>query len=333
MITCFQNIPEGSDMSKAKLLITDGLSPEGLQMLEKSGLFEITFHKAVEKEALKGMLPQADALVIRSATKMTKDLIDCATKLKVIMRAGAGVDNVDVTHATQKKVLVLNCPGTNNNAVAELTLGFLLGLMREIPRATAGMKNNLWEKKDLVGFEASGRTIGLLGFGAIGALVGKACHALGMQVVVFDPRAAELKAQNSFVKSWASSVDEVFASADVVSLHLPLMDSTKNSIGPAQFGKMKKGSYFINASRGGIANEAALLEALNNGTLAGAALDVFDQEPTPADHPLVKHPRVICAPHIGAATKEAQHKVGLAAAHYLIQYYSEGTAPSAVNHV
>lgn len=322
-------------MSKAKLLITDGLSNEGVQALEQSGLFEVSFHKAVEKEALKAMLPGFEAIVIRSATKMTKELIDAGTNLKVIMRAGAGVDNVDVPHATSKKVLVLNCPGVNNNAVAELTIGFLFSLMREIPRATAGMKANLWEKKELVGGEVAGRTIGLLGFGAIGNLVGKACHALGMNVIVFDPRASELKAKGeySFVKAWHSSMDEVFASADVVSLHMPLMDSTKNSVGAAQFGKMKKGSYFINCARGGIADEAALLEALNNGTIAGAALDVFAQEPTAPDHPLVKHSKVICAPHIGAATKEAQHKVGLAAAKWLIEFYKEGRASTAVNKI
>jgi D-3-phosphoglycerate dehydrogenase len=320
-------------MAKAKLLITDGLSADGLANLEKSGLFDITFHKSVEKEALKAMLPGYEAIVIRSATKMTKELIDAAPQLKVIMRAGAGVDNVDVPHATSKKVLVLNCPGVNNNAVAELTLGFLFGLMREIPRATAGMKANRWEKKELVGNEAAGRTIGILGFGAIGGIVGRACHALGMNVLVYDPRANELKSkpEYSFVKGWASSMDLVFSDADVVTLHVPLMDATKNSIGAAQFGKMKKGSYFINCSRGGIANEADLLEALNNGTIAGAALDVFDKEPTPENHPLVQHPKVICSPHIGAATKEAQHKVGLAAAKYLIDFYQEGKAPTAVN--
>lgn len=322
-------------MSKPKLLITDGLSSDGLQALENSGLFDISFHKAVEKDALKTMLATAEALVIRSATKMTKDLIDLAPKLKVIMRAGAGVDNVDVKHATEKKILVLNCPGVNNNAVAELTLGFLFGLMREIPRATSGMKANLWEKKDLVGGEVAGRSIGILGFGAIGGLVGKACNALGMSVTAFDPAAATLKTkpEYSFVKKWANTLDEVFAECDVVSVHMPLMDATKNSIGAAQFGKMKKGSYFINCSRGGIASEAALLEKLNDGTIAGAALDVFDQEPTPPDHPLVKHPKVICSPHIGAATKEAQHKVGIAAAKYLIDFYREGKAPTAVNKV
>ncbi|MGZ3692692.1 MAG: hydroxyacid dehydrogenase [Bdellovibrionota bacterium] len=320
-------------MAKTKLLITDGLSPEGVKMLEESGLFEVNFNKAVEKDALLKMIGDYDAIVIRSATKMSKDLIEAAKKMKVIMRAGAGVDNVDVPAATQKDMLVLNCPGVNNNAVAELTLGFLLGLMREIPRATSGMKQNLWEKKELVGNEASGRTIGLLGFGAIGNLVGKACNALGMNVIVFDPRGKELSAkpEYSFVKSWPSTMEEIFEKADVVSLHMPLTDSTKNSIGAAQFSKMKKGSYFINASRGGIASEAALLEALNNGTIAGAALDVFEKEPVPADHPLVKHPKVICAPHIGAATKEAQHKVGLAAAKYLIEFYRDGKAPTAVN--
>jgi D-3-phosphoglycerate dehydrogenase len=221
----------------------------------------------------------------------------------------------------------------NNNAVAELTLGFLFGLMREIPRATSGMKANLWEKKELVGGEVSGKKIGVIGYGAIGALVGKACNALGAEVTAYDPMADKIKGNHSYVKNWASSIDDVFASCDVVTLHIPLMDSTKNSIGAAQFGKMKKGSYFINCARGGIANEAALLEKLNDGTIAGAALDVFDTEPTPPDHPLVKHPKVICAPHIGAATKEAQHKVGIAAAKYLIDFYKEGKAPTAVNKV
>jgi D-3-phosphoglycerate dehydrogenase len=320
-------------MSKPKLLITDGLSNDGLQALEQSGIFEISFHKSVEKDALKTMLATAEALIIRSATKMTKELIDAAPKLKVIMRAGAGVDNVDVTHATSKKVLVLNCPGVNNNAVAELTIGFLFGLMREIPRATSGMKQNLWEKKDLVGGEVAGRTIGVLGFGAIGNLVGKAANALGMTVHAYDPMADKIKGQHTYVKSWVTSPDEIFASSDVVTLHMPLMDSTKNSIGAPQFAKMKKGSYFINCARGGIVDETALLKALDDGTITGAALDVFAQEPTAPDYPLVKHPKVICSPHIGAATKEAQHKVGIAAARYLIDFYKEGKATTAVNKV
>lgn len=318
-------------MAKIKLLITDGLSSEGTKILEQSGLFETTLHKSIEKEELKKILPGYEVVVIRSATKMTKDLIDAATNLKVIMRAGAGVDNVDVVYASQKKVLVFNCPGVNNNAVAELTLGFLFGLLREIPRATMGMKQNLWEKKELVGGEASGRSIGILGYGAIGALVGKACNALGMKVHAYDPRANDIKAANPAVQQWHTNIDDVFAACDVVTIHVPLMDSTKNAIGAAQFKKMKKGSYLINASRGGIVMEDDLLAALNDGTLAGAALDVFSQEPTPANMPLVQHPKVICAPHIGAATKESQTKIGIAAGTHLVSYYKEGNTNTAVN--
>ena len=320
-------------MNKIKVLITDGLSSEGLALLEQSGHFEISAHKSIEKEALKKILSDFEVVVIRSATKMTKELIDCATNLKVIMRAGAGVDNVDVAHASAKKILVFNTPGVNNNAVAELTLGFLFCLLREIPRATSGMKQNLWEKKELVGQEAAGRTIGILGFGAIGSPVGRICHSLGMSVVAYSLHANELrqKPENSFVKNWAATVEDALAASDVISVHLPLVDSTKNLLGAAQFSKMKKGSYLIHTARGGIVNEEALLAALNDGTLAGAALDVFQTEPTGANHPLVQHPKVICAPHIGAATKEAQKKVGIAAANSMIAYYKNGITNNAVN--
>lgn len=316
-----------------KLLITDGLASEGLKQLEQSGLYEVTLHKSIEKDELKKIISAYEVVIIRSATKMTKDLIDAATNLKVIMRAGAGVDNVDVKAATEKKVLVFNCPGVNNQAVAELTLGFLFGLVREIPRATGGMKKNLWEKKELVGFEVQGRTVGVLGMGAIGAIVARSCHALGMKVVAFDPRHAELAKDpaNAHVSKWCGSVDEVFQSSDVVSLHMPLIPDTKNSIGKKQFSLLKKGSYFINCARGGIANEADLLAALNDGTIAGAALDVFDVEPVPADHPLVMHPKVICSPHIGAATKESQTKIGIAAATHLVNFHRDGLKPTAVN--
>jgi D-3-phosphoglycerate dehydrogenase / 2-oxoglutarate reductase len=320
-------------MSKLQLLVTDGLSDEGRLSLEQSGKFQLQFHKSMDKDALKKALPETEAIIIRSATKMTADLIELAPKLKVIMRAGAGVDNVDVKAATAKKVLVLNCPGVNNNAVAELTLGFLFALMREIPRATNGMKQGLWEKKELVGGEVAGRTLGLLGCGAIGGLVAKAASALGMKVIAFDPKAEDLKSTLPSIAEWKTDIGGVFASSDIVSLHLPLMDSTKNSIGATEFKKMKKGSYFVNCARGGIVDESALLTALNDGTVAGAALDVFSEEPTPSGHPLVNHPKVICAPHIGAATKEAQHKVGIAAAKYLIEFVSSGKAPTAVNKV
>ncbi len=318
-------------MGKIKLLITDGLSSEGIKLLEESSLFTITLHKNIEKEELKKILPHYEAVIIRSATKFSKDLIDCAKSLKVIMRAGAGVDNVDIANASSKKILVLNCPDVNNNAVAELAIGFMFSLLREIPRATQGMKQNLWEKKELIGREAAGRTVGIVGYGAIGNLVGKACHALGMRVHAYDPQAKEKKNAAAAVSLWCSTIDEVFSSSDIISLHMPLIDSTKNSIGAAQFSKMKKGSYFINCSRGGIVKEEDLLAALNNGTLAGAALDVFAEEPVAPNSALVQHPKVICTPHIGAATKESQTKIGIAAATHLINYFKESNTSTAVN--
>jgi D-3-phosphoglycerate dehydrogenase len=316
-------------MTKHKLLITDGLGNEGLKILQDSGLFEIDFRKSIETSELSQILPSFEAIIIRSATKMTKELIEAGKNLKVIMRAGAGVDNVDVDYATTKKVLVLNCPGVNNQAVAELTMGFLYSLVRELPRATMGMKKNKWEKKELVGGELLGRTLGLVGAGAIGGLVAKYADAIGMKVIAYDP-----KGKNPVVPAnakWVNSMDEVFSLADMVSLHIPLLPATKHSIGQAQFSKMKKGSYFINCSRGGIVVEQDLLQALNDDTLAGAALDVFEKEPVPADDPLVMHAKVICAPHIGAATKESQTKIGIAAANHLVAFYTSGNKNTAVN--
>lgn len=312
------------------ILITDGLASEGLKLLEANPQFKVNFFKSVEKNQLPELLTDAEVLIVRSATKVTAEVMAMAPKLKVIMRAGAGVDNIDIPAANKKGVLVFNTPGVNNQAVAELTLGLMFSLLREIPKADAGMKADRWDKKDLVGGEAKGKTLGLLGFGAIGSIVGNCAKALGMKLVAFDPRHEELAKKYPEIK-WATSIDEVFAAGDFVSLHLPLLPATKNSIGAAQYSKMKKGSYFINASRGGIANEADLLAALESGHLAGAALDVFDQEPVPAGHKLVKHPKVICTPHIGAATKESQTKVGIAAAEGLIRFYNSKDLSTAVN--
>lgn len=317
-------------MSKIKVLITDGLGSEGLKMLESSGLFDVNFHKAVDKAALPDLLKDAEVLVVRSATKVTADIIKNAPALKVIMRAGAGVDNIDMPVATAKNILVFNTPGVNNQAVAELALGMMFSLLREIPKADASMKQDRWDKKDFVGNEAKGRTIGLLGYGAIGSIVGTCAQALGMKVVAFDPNQTALAPKYPGVE-WSSSVDGVFEKSDIVSLHLPLLPTTKGSIGEAQFSKLKKGSYFINASRGGIASESALLAALESGQIAGAALDVFDVEPVPAGHSLAKHPRVVCTPHIGAATKEAQTKVGIAAADYMIRFYKSKDLTTCVN--
>lgn len=317
-------------MSKTKLLISDGFSKDGLEILEKSGLFEINFNKAVEAPKLIEMLPAYDAIIIRSATKMKGDVLKAGTNLKTIMRAGSGVDNIDVPAASQMGITVFNTPGANNNAVVELTLGFLFSLLREIPRATIGMKAGVWEKNALVGGEVEGRTLGVLGLGAIGASVALKAKALGMKVIGYDPRAKELNLGGKLDKI-CGSVDEVFAGASVVTVHMPLIDATKNSIGAAQLKKMQKGSYLINCSRGGIVNENDLFAALEEGILAGAALDVFDTEPVPAGSKLVGHSKVICSPHVGAATHESQTKVALMAANSLVNFFKNGDTTNSVN--
>ena len=317
-------------MAKTKLLISDGFSKDGLEILEKSGLFEINFNKAVEAPKLIEMLPGYDAIIIRSATKLKGDVLKAGTSLKAIMRAGSGVDNIDVPAATAMGITVFNTPGANNNAVVELTLGFLFSLLREIPRATIGMKAGVWEKNALVGGEVEGRTLGVLGLGAIGASVAQKARALGMKVIGYDPNASKLNLSGK-VDKVVQSMDEVFAGASVVTVHMPLMDATKNSVGAAQFKKMAKGSYLINASRGGIVNEADLLGALEEGILAGAALDVFDTEPVPTGHKLVGHNKVICSPHIGAATNESQTKVALMAANSLVNFFKSGDTTNSVN--
>lgn len=317
-------------MSKTKLLISDGFAKEGLEILEKSQRFEIDFHKAVELPKLLEILPNYEAIIIRSATKLKGDALKAGKKLKAIMRAGSGVDNIDVPGATGMGITVFNTPGANNNAVVELTLGYIFSLLREIPRAAATMRAGQWEKNSLVGLEAEGRTLGVLGLGAIGASVALKAQALGMKVIGFDPRAHELGLEGKISKL-CTSMDEVFSQASIVSVHMPLIDATKNSIGAAQFKLMKKGSFLVNCSRGGIVNEADLLAALEEGQILGAALDVFGTEPVPAGDRLATHPRVIASPHIGAATQESQTKVALMAANSLVAFFTNGDTKNSVN--
>ena len=313
-------------MSKIKLLITDGFSAQGLSVLEKSELFSITFHKGVEKPQLLELLPEQEAIIIRSATKLRGEVLEAGKNLKVIMRAGSGVDNIDVPLATNKNILVFNTPGANNNAVVELTLGYIFALLRELPRATIGMKKNLWEKKVLVGGEAQNRTLGVLGLGAIGTSVALKAQKLGMNIVGYDPKPNK----NIDEIKLCSTIDEVFEKASIVTIHMPLMSSTRQSIGKNQFEKMKKGSYLINCARGDIVKEDDLLTALENETLAGAAMDVFQIEPV-TNTALVSHPKFICTPHIGASTKESQEKVALSAANSLIDFFRDGSKKHALN--
>ncbi len=317
-------------MNKVRLLITDGFSSDGLAKLGKFDLFEVDLNKGLDEAEAANKIKNADAMIIRSATKLKGALLDAGADLKAIVRAGSGVDNIDVSAASQMGIYVFNTPGANNNAVVELTIGYLFSLLRELPRCASGMKAGKWEKKALVGGEVQGRTIGLIGLGAIGASVAKKVKALGMRVIGFDPRAKELGA-NSFLDEVCESVDDVFKSSNMVTLHLPAIESTKNSIGKAQFDLMENGSYLVNCARGGIVVEKDVIAALDSGKLAGAAFDVFETEPVSKNDPLVMHEKVISSPHIGAATNESQKKVALMAVERLVGFFKDNQSECALN--
>ena len=316
-------------MKKIKVLVSDGVAPEGLSLLEKSELFSISLHKQLEKEELIRILPEYEAIIIRSASKLKEEALSAGKNLKLILRAGSGVDNIDVGKASEMGTLVFNTPGANNNAVVELTLGFLFSLLRKIPQAASSIKAGKWEKKSFIGLEAEGRSLGILGLGAIGASVAKKAHLLGMKVLAYDVD-MESKKLDSFIKK-SNSMEELFEKSSIISVHVPLMDATKNLIGESLFSKMQKGSFFINCSRGGIVVEEALYNFLENGTIAGAAMDVFSEEPITATNKLIDHPNFICSPHIGAATKESQTKVAISAATILVQYFKDGDTKFALN--
>jgi len=288
-------------MAAYKILVTDGLDESGLSVLRSQA--DITDRPGISADDLLKSIPDCDALIIRGRTRVTDAVLAAATRLKVIGRAGVGVDNIDLEAAKKRNVTVVNAPMSTTLAVAELTFGLLLALAREIPRADAGMKQGNWLKKELEGVELYGRTLGLIGFGRIGVEVGKRASAFGMSVIAYDP----LISENDIKERGAEpvSIQDLYAWSDFISLHLPLNVQTRDLIGPLAFSEMKDGVRIVCAARGGIIDESALVAALNRGKVAGAALDVFGQEP-PGLTGTVSHPRVIATPHIGAQTVEAQ---------------------------
>jgi len=267
----------------------------------------------VTLEDLAGIIGEYEGIVVRSRTKVRKDLIDKATRLKVIIRGGAGLDSIDVDHAQSKGIDVRNTPAANANAVAELALGMMLSLARHVAQADSTMKDGRWAKKQLRGTELAGKTLGVVGYGRIGQLLGEKATALGMKVVAYDPYVEHPD---------IIPMDEVLAAADYISLHVPMTTQTAGFIGTDAFAKIKKGAYLVQASRGGTVDEAALYKALKNGVLSGAAVDVFTEEPPKGDLilKLVALPNVVATPHIGAATVEAQVRVGREIVRIAISY-------------
>ncbi len=296
-----------------KILVSDGLSEVGLQLLRTAG--EVTANPKITPDELIAALPEYDALVVRSRTKVNAKVIAAGAKLKVIGRAGVGVDNIDVAAAVAKGITVVNSPLAASVAVAELTLGLMFVLARNIAAADASLKQNKWEKSAFMGAELNGKTLGLLGIGRIGTETAKRAAALGMKVIAFDPALApdEIKARSAD----AATFDEVLEKSDYVSMHLPLTAANKNLLGAAQFAKMKKGARLVCAARGGVVDEDALKAALDSGQLAGAALDVYAAEP-PAAGSIATHPKVVATPHIGAQSHEAQTRAGIAIAEEVV---------------
>lgn len=299
-----------------------------MDLLSKQKGFQIDVESDLSPERLKEIIPLYDAMTVRSETKVTAELFERGTNLKVVVRAGIGTDNIDVKAATQKGVIVMNTPMGNMVTTAEHTISMLLSLCRHIPQATASLKSGQWEKKKFTGVEVCNKTLGIIGLGNIGRIVADRALGLRMKVMVYDPFISKEAAEKLSVT--LVSLDELLKQSDFVTIHVPLTDQTRHLINKRTIQKMKKGALLIQCSRGGIVNEEDVYQALKEGHLHGAALDVFEVEP-PGKHPLLSLPMVICTPHLGAATDEAQSKVGIETAESIIAYFKEGGIKNAVN--
>jgi len=295
-----------------KILVCDKTESDAIEKMRLAGLtvdtnFEIT------PEELPNILPNYDGCVVRSRTKVRQQLIDACPNLKVIVRGGVGLDTIDVQYAREKGITVMNTPKASSASVAELAIGFMFMLARNLYNASSTMKAENWEKKAFEGDEIGGKTLGIIGVGNIGCEVAQRANALGMTVIAYDIKGCETAGVELV------PLDELLARADYISLHLPKTKESADMIGKVQFDKMKTGVRIVNCARGGIINEAALYKALTSGKVAGAALDVYAEEP-PSDWKLTRLDNVICSPHIGAATKEAQGRVGAEVAEILIEF-------------
>lgn len=312
-----------------KVLIADGLAKEGSALLKQNTNIELLAFDAIDRSELKEKLPQVEILIVRSRTQVDKDLLENARSLKLVLRAGIGLDNVDVPACTDQGIVVMNAPTGNIVTTAEHTLAMIFAVSRHIPQADATLRSGKWEKKKFQGNELRGKTLGLLGLGNIGRTVADRALGLGMRVIAHDPYVNPEAAAKQ--KIHLVSMDELLSSADYVSVHVPLIKSTQNLINEVALRKMKKGSYLVNCARGGIVDEKALLTVLAEKHLAGAALDVFETEPLPPDSPLLRCQDLVLTPHLGASTDEAQVQVSLEVADQIALYVGEGVLKNAIN--
>ncbi|MCF6187367.1 MAG: phosphoglycerate dehydrogenase [Desulfobulbaceae bacterium] len=312
-----------------KVLISDNLAPVGEKILREAGL-EVDVNTGLPPEELKAIIPEYDGLVIRSATKVREDIVEAATKLKVVGRAGIGLDNVDIPAASQKGIVVMNAPDGNATTAAEHAISMMMSLARNIPQATGSMKAGKWEKKSFMGREVTGKTLGIVGIGRIGSIVCNRAQGLKMKVIAFDPFMPLDLVEQLGVE--LVELNELARRADFISVHTPLTKGTHHLLSTEFFANMKKDAMFIDCARGGVLDEQALYDALSEGRIAGAALDVFEKEPTTLEGtPLLGLKNFICTPHLGASTSEAQENVASAIAEQVADYLLKGAVRNAVN--
>lgn len=300
-------------MKSMKIIICDPMEAEAIEQMRQAGL-EVDVRDSIRAEELPEVIGAYEGMVVRSRTKVTAALIDAATHLKVIVRGGVGLDSIDVDYARAKGITVMNTPAASSAAVAELTIGYMFAMARHIYETSASMKAGKWEKKKFKGDELGGKTLGIAGIGNIGKEVAQRALALGMLVIAYDPYVQAPQGVEQ-----VQEIDEILRRSDYLTFHLPLTDETRNMIGAAEFARMKAGVRIINCARGGVIDEDALYEALINGKVAGAALDVYSVEP-PEERKLFSLDQVIGSPHIGAATEEAQERIGGEVAQKMIEF-------------
>ncbi|MDP2838733.1 MAG: phosphoglycerate dehydrogenase, partial [Syntrophales bacterium] len=315
-------------MNIKRVLISDDLSAEGIEVFQKTPGIEVDVKTKMTPDELKAVIRDYDALVIRSATKVTGEVIDLADRLKVVGRAGIGLDNVDIPAASKRGIVVMNTPGGNAVTTGEHAIAMMLSLARKIPQATASMKAGKWEKSKFTGHELLNKIIGVIGAGRVGSIVADRALGLKMKVLAYDPFISPEAAEKAGFA--LATLDEIFRTADFITVHTPMTKETRGLINAASFAKMKKSACVINCARGGIIDEKDLYDALVSGQVAGAALDVFVEEPT-KNIALIALDNVICTPHLGASTDEAQINVAIAVAEQISAYLTTGEIKGAVN--
>jgi D-3-phosphoglycerate dehydrogenase len=317
-------------MSLPKVLIADSISKRGVDELSRDGALEVSFQTGLTESELVNIIPEFSALVVRSQTRVTAQILNSGARLRAVGRAGVGVDNVDVETATRRGIIVLNAPGGNTVSTAEHTFSLLLSVARKIPQADASIRGKSWDRKNFEGIELYNKTLGVIGMGRIGSELSRRAIAFGMRVIAYDPYLSAARARALQVEL-VDELDDLLASANFISLHTPLTEETHHLVDAKRLAKTKRGVRVINCARGGLIDEDALAEALHSGQVAGAALDVFEIEPLSSDSPLRTAPNLVLTPHLGASTAEAQESVGIEIAQSMRAALLEGTIRNAVN--